>query len=55
MKDATEANNKMGTDLVNEAESFLSEAQNSFDGLADKREILDQTFTDSNDRLERDR
>ena len=54
MKDATEANNKMGTDLVNEAETFLGEAQSSFDGLADKREILDQTFTDANDRLERD-
>lgn len=55
MKDATEANNRMGTDLVNEANVFLEEAQSSFQGLADKREILDQTFTDSNDKLESDR
>ena len=55
MKEATEANNQMGTDLVNEAEEFLAEAQTSFDGLAEKRDILDQTFTDSNDRLEKER
>ena len=55
MKDATEANNKMGTDLVNEAEIFLQEAQTSFDGLSDKRDMLDQTFEDSNSRLERER